>query len=105
MSFQQKKSRTEANEALDYAKKDVPQREKGRGDYTALKGTAARWYESHGLGEEGHGLLTLPAPYCEPFRKMLVHPQVVTCLNESRGDNGTFCASFMWGVLRGGSYR
>ena len=34
----------EANEALDYAKKDIFQHEEGRGDYTALKGTAARWY-------------------------------------------------------------
>ena len=75
----------EANEALDYAKKDIFQHEEGRGDYTALKGTAARWYESHGLGEEGHGLLTLPAPYCEPFRKMLAHPQVVARLNEMCG--------------------
>jgi len=73
-----------ANEGLDYAKTTISKHQNGR-DYTALKGTAARWYESHGLGEEGHGLLTLPLPYSEPFRKMLAHPQVVLYLNEMCG--------------------
>ena len=27
------------------------------------------------------GLLTLPEPYCEPFRKMVAHPAIVHRLN------------------------
>ena len=68
----------ETNEALDYVirsgfvrqgEDNAPAR-----DSTFLRGTGARW--AHGAN-----LLNLEKPYCDPVRKLLTHPQVVSRLN------------------------
>ncbi|MEC8894621.1 MAG: phytanoyl-CoA dioxygenase family protein [Candidatus Poribacteria bacterium] len=69
-----------SNQAIDkYANKMRirPREEKLDGDSGMLAGT-------HGRGELG-GLLELESPWCDPFRKMLVHPKIVPYLNEILG--------------------
>lgn len=63
-----------ANEAIDYCQDKILEREAGLGSKgsRALAGTGRL---------EVHGLLELPRPHCEPFRKMLAHPAVVSRLN------------------------
>ncbi|MCZ6676367.1 MAG: phytanoyl-CoA dioxygenase family protein [Candidatus Poribacteria bacterium] len=63
-----------ANAAIDYCQDKIPVGEAGLGSRgsNALKGTGRL---------EMHGLLELPKPHCEPFRKMIAHPALVTRLN------------------------
>ena len=61
----------ETNRALDYAKRGIEERSKDTSEASALGGGPARWYLT------GENLLQLPQPLCEPFRKMLAHPQIV----------------------------
>ncbi|MCH8292434.1 phytanoyl-CoA dioxygenase family protein [Candidatus Poribacteria bacterium] len=64
----------DANEAFEYCREKIPKGKAGRGSKgsKALVGTGRL---------EMHGLLQLPKPYCEPFRKMIAHPAVVMRLN------------------------
>ncbi len=64
-----------ANEAIDYCLDKIPAGKPGQGarGSKALAGSTGRL--------EMHGLLQLPNPYCEPFRKMIAHPAVVMRLN------------------------
>ena len=47
-----------------------------RGESNALQGTGQQTLPN---------LLELPHPHCEPFRRLLVHPQVVSRLNAMCG--------------------
>ena len=49
-----------------------------------LDGNSDMLRGTHGRGEFG-GLLELESPWCDPFRKMLVHPKIVPYLNEILG--------------------
>lgn len=60
----------EVNRALDFAAAAVAARKEPTGDSEELAGSPSRWYH-------GENLLELPHPHCEPFRRMLAHPQVV----------------------------
>lgn len=64
----------EVNTALEVAKQRVRKDEhSGARGSRALEGSSARWYQ-------GDNLLGLPHPHCEPFRKLLAHPQVISRL-------------------------
>ncbi len=65
-----------ANEAIDTLLERVTSGDAGQEtkDSSFLKGTGARWYH-------GQNLLSLPEPYCRPFRSLLAHPAVVSRLN------------------------
>ena len=65
----------EANEAFDFVQDRFPNPDPGRGakNSTALSGSKGRF--------EFHGLLELEKPHCEPFRKLIVHPAIVSRLN------------------------
>ena len=65
-----------ANEAIDYCADRIGQAEdnKGAGESTFLRGTGPRWLH-------GTNLLNINPPHCDPFRRMLVHPTVVSRLN------------------------
>ncbi|OGG51554.1 MAG: hypothetical protein A3F84_17710 [Candidatus Handelsmanbacteria bacterium RIFCSPLOWO2_12_FULL_64_10] len=69
----------ECNEAIDHFADQIAARERdslSRGS-SALQGKAGRM--------ELRGMLGWPSPYREPFRKLLVHPVVVSRLNEMCG--------------------
>ncbi len=69
-----------ANEAIDRHLEQMrlrPREESLDGGSTALRG-------EQGRGELG-GLLNWEAPWCNPFRAMLVHPRLVPYLNELLG--------------------
>ena len=69
----------EVNEALKIAIEGVKERERsGSRGSEALLGSSARWYR-------GDNLLGLPKPHCEPFRKLLAHPQIMSRLREMCG--------------------
>lgn len=62
------------NAALDIAMEGVHQRERsGAVGSATLQGSPTRWYH-------GDNLLNLPDPHCDPFRRLLVHPQVISRL-------------------------
>ena len=63
-----------ANAAIDASVERMQQNEDNHGaqNSIALRGTGQKTL---------HNLLELEKPYCEPFRRMLVHPQVVMRLN------------------------
>ncbi len=63
-----------ANEAIDRHREQMQTAERNLGarDSVALKGSGRPTM---------HGLLQMEHPYCEPYRKMLVHPAVVSRLN------------------------
>lgn len=65
---------TAANEAIEYYADQIHVGEPNEGaqDSQILRGTEQRIL---------HGLLEFDEPYCEPFRKMLVHPEVIMRLN------------------------
>ena len=70
----------QCNSAIDHFDHKIIPREEGneglsKGSKT-LKGTGRL---------ELHGMLGWPAPYREPFRKLLVHPVIVSRLNEISG--------------------
>ena len=69
----------EVNEALKVVIEGVQERERsGARGSAALEGKSARWYR-------GDNLLGLPHPHCEPFRKLLAHPQVMSRLRTMCG--------------------
>ena len=72
-----------ANEAIDHCADQiyVGQPNEGAQDSQILQGTEQRVL---------HGLLELDEPYCEPFRKMLVHPQIIMRLNVMCGTGFRF---------------
>ena len=66
------------------------------------KGPTGSYGDSKSLKAEGHRssmgeLWNLPAPYCEPFRKMLAHPAVIQRLNWMMGSGyaATQCSAFL----------
>ena len=67
-----------ANAAIDYVQDEIPKRKErwGSKESEALAGTG--WMEMHGL-------LQLDPPHCDPFRNMLVHPQIISRLNVMMG--------------------
>lgn len=75
-----------ANEALDHADDRMTN---GKDAYAAfLRETAnAAWLDGHFVRTrpEAPFLLMLEPPHCEPFRRMLVHPEIVGRLREMSG--------------------
>ena len=71
----------ECNAAIDHFSEQIRERDTAGGglarDSQALRGRSGR--------RELQGLLGWPAPYREPFRRLLVHPVVVSRLNELCG--------------------
>ena len=70
----------ETNRALDYAKRGVAEEGEVTGGSDELGGTPARWYKSD------QNVMQLLHPHCEPFRRMLAHPQVVQRLVSMCGE-------------------
>ena len=68
-----KKELKAANDALDRHEALIQPGRRGP-DNPALKGTGR-------LGLRGTNILQFERPHCEPFRKMLAHPQIVSRLN------------------------
>ena len=66
------------NAAIDFCQDEIPKREErwGSKGHKALAGSS--WMEMHGL-------LQLDPPHCDPFRRMLVHPQIISRLNVMMG--------------------
>ena len=75
-----------ANEALDHADDRMAN---GKDAYSdLLRQTAnAAWLDGHLVRTHANApwLLMLEPPHCEPFRKMLVHPEIVGRLREMCG--------------------
>ncbi len=75
-----------ANEALDHADDRMAN---GKDAYAAfLRETAnAAWLDGHFVRTRPQApfLLMLESPHCEPFRKMLVHPEIVGRLHDMCG--------------------
>ena len=67
---------TSANVATDHHQ--ITNRPKARSKFPALKAESGR-------GEFQRNPLTFEHPYCQPFRHMLVHPKVISILNEILG--------------------
>ncbi|MCZ6635168.1 MAG: phytanoyl-CoA dioxygenase family protein [bacterium] len=69
----------ECNDAIDHYEGEIKTRENGQLAHgsSTLEGSEGR--------RELHGMLGWPEPYREPFRKLLVHPTVVSRLNEFSG--------------------
>src|SRR5262245_35651265 len=70
----------ECNEALDHYGDRIKARSLDRplsAGSSALQGASGRL--------EVTGMLAWERPWCEPFRKLLVHPQIVGRLNEMSG--------------------
>ncbi|MDP6353818.1 MAG: phytanoyl-CoA dioxygenase family protein [Planctomycetota bacterium] len=65
-----------ANEAIDEHSDRISLNQNVTDDAPALNGTERPTLT---------GLLQLEEPYCDPFRKMLIHPAVVVRLNEMHG--------------------
>ena len=66
------------------------------------KGSTGSYGDSKSLKAEGHrsgmgDLWNLPAPHCEPFRKMLAHPALIQRLNWMMGSGyaATQCSAFL----------
>jgi ectoine hydroxylase-related dioxygenase (phytanoyl-CoA dioxygenase family) len=71
---------TACNDALDHYRERIKPREREKslaGGSTALEARSGRL--------ELTGMLAWERPWCEPFRKLLVHPQIVGRLNEMSG--------------------
>ena len=84
----------EANAAIDKFEDRVVVGEELSGGSTSLAGTGRPLL---------NGLTQLPAPYCDPFRRMLAHPAVEHCLNWMGASGGRTGGGTAFCSVKGGS--